>query len=152
MLNTAEILTSHIGNEILSLDETNFSPYITQLQEERSDLDGPNLGDFVQVEGSLERICVMHRGSNHIQTTALDLGSFYLGPQGSTSFSGSCINYKRSRQFDRIDKTTLHEVGSLVGTFWTFKDGEVGVGRGISITAPCRIFVIRPLNDNSLTN
>jgi hypothetical protein len=114
--------------------------YIEKIKQEYDSRQEPRLGDYVMVEGSLERICVIHRATHEIQTS--DVGSFYLGRDGSSTFSGACINFKRSRNFDRINLDKLRLVDSEIGEFWTFKDGEVGCGRGEGFSALCRVFEI----------
>lgn len=117
--------------------------HIENIIKERDAIPGPRLGDYVIVEGSYERICVLRQEYTTIQTTHVDNGGWALLGDGCCSFSGTSINFGRSRQFDKIEKSALRAIEETKdGRFWTFKDGEVGPDRRVDFTAPCRVFVI----------
>lgn len=114
--------------------------HIDHIKTERNRMAGIRLGDFVLVAGALERVCVLRHDSPDLQTT--NVGSWYLGRDGYTEFSGTCINFNRPAKYDQIDKSTLHETGTAPGDFWTFKDGQVGEGRRENFATVCKIFAI----------
>lgn len=117
--------------------------HIKKIINERDAVPGPRLGDYVIVEGTYERICVLRDDQATVQTTHVDQGGWALLGNGICSFSGACINFGRSRQFDKIEKRALRATEETKeGRFWTFKDGEVGPGRRVDFTTSCRVFVI----------
>jgi hypothetical protein len=112
----AEIL----NNRIAALDQIN----------------GPRVGDFVlMLDGTLRRFT--HDWGEDIQTTLFGqedwqrCQSFYLG-EGYVNYSGGLDS--------AIRKDHLHLTGTKKGNFWFFKDDIWGAGRGISVSAPCRIY------------
>lgn len=98
------------------------------------------IGDYVIIEGCLERISVCRSHSRDIQTTDSALGSWFLNSNGCADFSGTAINMKRSRDYDLISKDNLREIGTEPGDFWRFKNGVVGPSRREDFVAQCRVF------------
>lgn len=94
--------------------------------------EGPRIGDFVRFpSGELERLC-----SNHLtrmQTSPVWAGSYFLGGSGKVSFSGSLNPI--------IPADSLTPTNELEdGEFWFFHHDEVGPGRGVRFSIPCRVF------------
>jgi len=100
--------------------------------EARNTIPESRNGDFVRFRnGKIERIS--HDWEDEIQTSPIKAGSFYLGREGSASFSGS-LNPSIP-----VDSLTLTpEVRQ--GAFWFFHHDWPGAGQGVSCTAPCRVF------------
>jgi hypothetical protein len=112
--------------------------HIDHIKTERNEITGIRLGDFVLVAGVLERVCVLRHDSPHLQTT--NVGSWFLGRDGYTEFSGTCINLHRPAKYDLIDKSTLRQTGTAQGDFWTFKDGQAFPFSRENFATECKIF------------
>lgn len=114
--------------------------HIDQIKTERNQMAGIRLGDFVLVAGSPERVCVLRHDSPDLQTT--NTGSWFLGRDGYTEFSGTCINFHRPAKYDLIDKSTLRQTGTAPGDFWTFKDGQAFPFSREDFLSSCTVFEI----------
>ena len=106
--------------------------------DKRDKLQGPRIGDFVQMLDGTERRFT-HDWGNEIQTTVGNghtcFGdvSIYLDRDGYASFSGS---------LDRpIDKTGLVLTEETKpGRFWFFHHDYATAHNGVYVKAPCRVF------------
>ena len=116
--------------------------YLEKVKQAHDARLGIRLGDFVLIEGKLERISVCRTDSLTVQTTLAESGAWFLGEGNYSEFSGTAVNFKHGREFDKIDKQQLRETGNRLGEFWTFKDGVVGEGRRENFEALCRIFEV----------
>jgi hypothetical protein len=93
-------------------------------------IDGPITRDYVKFPtGKMERLWISRDG--HIQTSPA--GSFFLFSNGYAEFSGS-LNPLIS-----ASSLSLREEIEL-GEFWFFHHGEVGPGRGVHFSIPCRVY------------
>lgn len=121
---------------------TTHRSHIEKILEEHANVPGIRLGDFVEIENGLERVCVIHKQSKTLQTTLGTQGSWFLFSDGFLEFSGSCINFDRDRKFDKISIDDLECIGEVSGNFWTFKDGVVCPGGRVDFSGNCRLFKI----------
>lgn len=100
----------------------------------REAIKGPRVGDFVIVPWGLGPMRFSHDWGDTIQISTG--GSFYLGSSGEASFSGSLE--------PAIDKSKLRQALGLdaeqAGSFWIWKEGYAGAGRGVSVYVECRTY------------
>ena len=98
----------------------------------RERIAGSRLGDFVRLPaGQVERIS--HRRDDAVQTSPVDMASFFLCRTGGAEMSGS-LNPFVPRQTLALSNETRQ------GIFWFFHHGVVGAGRAVYFTVPCRVF------------
>lgn len=109
----------------------------------RDKIDRPRIGDFVRFPtGQLERFS--YDCGDRLQTSPIRAGSFYLGRDGLASFSGS-LNPPIPLDSVRLTDETLQ------GEFWFFHHNQVGAGRGVGFSIPCRVYSTTAAYDGFLS-
>lgn len=105
---------------------------LARRQIARDQHDRPRLGDYVRFPtGELERIAADL--GNGMQTAPVWAGAYFLFSNGNASFSGS-LN-------PPVDPAMLTLTGdSIDGAFWFFHHDEVGAGRRVNASLPCRVY------------
>ncbi|UJX45742.1 hypothetical protein [Xanthobacter sp. YC-JY1] len=100
----------------------------------RDAIPGPRIGDYlVFPDGHMERFS--YDWGDDIQTSPG--GTFYLDRSGLASFSGG-LN-------EAVLKARMLDTGAaLPGSFWFFHHDWRTAHNGVDVTAPCRVFRLRP--------
>lgn len=105
---------------------------LDQIMPVRDQIRGPRLGDYVHFPtGQLERIS--NNFGTILQTSPDWAGAYFLHSHGDASFSGGL---NPSIPLDSL--TLTDEV--MLGQFWFFHHGQVGVGRRVNFSISCRIY------------
>jgi len=100
----------------------------------RSAKRGPRVGDFIYMrDGTLRRFAFQYSDGSLQTESKLHYGSFYLGPDGSVSYSGGLDSVVPRH---RIEDTGEHQPAA----FWFFSHNEHRAHNGVTVSAPCRVF------------
>lgn len=117
------------GNEALSPIDQDL---VRQRQSLRDSQPGPRLGDYVLFPtGQLERVCLQLAHQRALQTAPS--ASFYLYRSGTADASGTFHPAIPEDSLERLP-------AELEGEFWLFHEDQVGAGRGVTFSLPCRVF------------
>lgn len=109
---------------------------LAERQRARDAIAGPRVGDYVRMpDGTLRRFT--YAWGDGLQTTCAGFGcSFYLCASGHASYSGGLDPTIAREHIVATDETRP-------GAFWFFHHDLAGAGRGVDVTAPCRVYVVR---------
>ena len=111
---------------------------LIQRWTKRDEIQGPRVGDFVEMpDGTLRRFT--YDWGEDIQTTTATFGegSHYLCDTGGVSYSGAL-----DQAIPKNDLTLIE--GEHLGRFWFFHH-DVHVGHnGVDVVLPCRLYRYAP--------
>lgn len=98
----------------------------------RKPADKPRVGDYLKLsDGTYSRVTMRHQYG--AQIGGGEHGSYYLGKDGSVSYSGGLDPSVLYECFKPTDETKR-------GRFWFFHHGIAGGGRGVDFWVECRVF------------
>jgi hypothetical protein len=119
--------TQALTNSHLSQHDQDFLALAFEARKSRK---LPEVGDFIRFQdGSLRRISASYEDAHQHSRC----GSFYLGAKGYSSFSGGLDRSVKQEAMELTEETQE-------GTFWIWKDGVSGAGRGVNVSLPCRVW------------